>query len=155
MVTRNIGIEVAAPKKACTDAKCPFHGNLPVRGQILHGRVVSAKMDKAVVVERERLRYVPKFERYEKRTTRVSAHSPPCIGARLGDDVTIMECRPLSKTIHFCVIEARKGRLIITGEDYTVETAGAASTPEPEPSPEGKKPAAKRASGPKNGGKSE
>src|SRR5256885_1034127 len=32
---RDIGIDVPMPAKACTDVKCPFHGRLPVRGQIL------------------------------------------------------------------------------------------------------------------------
>jgi small subunit ribosomal protein S17 len=47
-----------------------------------------------------------KYERYEKRTRRYSAHLPSCIGGvAAGDRVRIMECRPLSKTIKFCVIE--------------------------------------------------
>ena len=47
-----------------------------------------------------------KFERYEKRTRRYSAHLPSCIGElNPGDNVRIMECRPLSKTVKFCVIE--------------------------------------------------
>jgi len=47
-----------------------------------------------------------KYERYEKRTRKYSAHLPSCIGdVSEGDRVRIMECRPLSKTIKFCVIE--------------------------------------------------
>ncbi len=99
-----IGIEVEEPKERCNDPNCPFHGHLKVRGVILRGKVVSTAMQKTVVVERERLHYVPKYERYEKRTSRYKAHLPPCIKVKKGDEVIIMECRPLSKTKHFVVV---------------------------------------------------
>lgn len=104
----NIGMDVRAPDKVCDDPKCPFHGKLPVRGQVIEGRVVSDKMKNTAIVEKEGFRYVPKYERYEKRTSRYPAHNPPCINARIGDRVKIMECRKLSKTVAFTVIEKRE-----------------------------------------------
>ena len=63
-------------------------------------------MTDSIVVERETSRYMKKYERYEKRTRRYAAHLPTCIGGvSRGDRVRIMECRPLSKTVKFCVIE--------------------------------------------------
>jgi len=103
----DIGIDVKPPVKACTDQHCPFHGRLPVRGQIFEGIVVSAGMDKSAVIQRERMVYVPKYERFLKRTSRMSVHSPPCIEAAAGDQVTVMECRPLSKTISFTIVSKR------------------------------------------------
>ena len=50
---------------------------------------------------------MPKFERYEKKSSRIKAHNPKDMGATEGDLVTIAECRPLSKTKHFIVIEVR------------------------------------------------
>ena len=79
---RNIGIDVKLPENTCDDNNCPFHGGLSVRGQILEGDVVSDKMQKTVVLEKQRLRYVPKYERYEKKTSRYSAHNPPCVDAK-------------------------------------------------------------------------
>lgn len=117
---RNIGIEVTPPTKACSDPHCPFHGTLSVRGITIDGRVASTKMERSVVVEREFLFYVPKYERYEKRTRRITAHHPPCIPLNAGDEVTVMECRPISKTKSFVVVEARKGALRVAGEDYTL-----------------------------------
>ncbi len=93
------------PKKTCEDRNCPFHGELPVRGRILEGVVVSAKMDKTVVVERNYLQYVSKFMKYERRRSRIPSHNAPCIDAQEGDRVTIAECRPLSKTVSFVVVE--------------------------------------------------
>lgn len=105
--TRDIGIDVAPPKATCDDKHCPFHGTLSVRGQILSGVVVSTKMGKTVVIEREYMKTITKYERFEKRTRRLRAHSPPCLGLAVGDSVTLMECRPLSKTVSFVVIEKR------------------------------------------------
>jgi len=103
--TRDIGYDVKPPEKVCDDPNCPFHGTLPVRGKIIEGIVVSDKMEKTVIVERNYLHYVPKYERYERRHSRIPAHNPECIGATKGDKVRIAECRPLSKTKHFVVIE--------------------------------------------------
>ena len=51
---------------------------------------------------------VPKYERYEKRTSRYLAHSPPCFQVKIGDELSIMECRPLSKRVSYVVIENKK-----------------------------------------------
>jgi len=93
------------PKKSCEDKNCPFHGELAIRGRILEGDVVSAKMEKTVVVRRDYLYYVPKYRRYERRHGHVSAHNPPCLEVKDGDRVKIAECRPLSKTVSFVVVE--------------------------------------------------
>ena len=105
---RNIGIPVTPPPRECDDKDCPFHGRLPVRGIILTGRVYKKRMSKTIVVERNYLIYVKKYKRYERRRSRISAHLPPCIDAEVGDKVKIAECRPLSKTVSFVVIEVEK-----------------------------------------------
>ena len=103
--SRNIGIALEAPKQSCNDLNCPFHGKLSVRGRQLTGTVVSAKMRKTAVIEFGRLHFWKKYERYEKRRTKLKVHNPECIGAKDGDIVNIMECRPLSKTKHFVIIQ--------------------------------------------------
>jgi small subunit ribosomal protein S17 len=102
---RDIGLDVEKPKGACKDSHCPFHGQLSIRGTVLSGTVVSTKMQTTVAVEREYMRYLPKFERYEKRTSKYLAHAPPCLQTKIGDKVRIMECRPLSKRVSYVVIE--------------------------------------------------
>jgi len=101
----NIGIEVKQPEKKCADEHCPFHGSLSVHGRIFTGNIVSDKMSKSVSVVWERTVYVPKYERYEKKKSKVKAHSPECLGVKAGDNVKIMQCRPISKTKHFVVVE--------------------------------------------------
>jgi small subunit ribosomal protein S17 len=98
-------LSLKKPKKTCADPKCPFHGNLPIRGRVLEGLVISAKMDKTAIIRRDYLHYVPKFKRYERRHSHIPAHNPPCLNAREGDKVKIAECRPISKTVSFAVIE--------------------------------------------------
>ncbi|HUT27206.1 MAG TPA: 30S ribosomal protein S17 [Methanomassiliicoccales archaeon] len=104
---RDIGIDVKAPSATCEDQYCPFHGKLPVRGQIIDGEVVSVKMNGSAVVERNYLKYDKKYERFEKRTKRYTVHNPPCLEIGSGDKVRIMECRPLSKTVSFVIVEKR------------------------------------------------
>ena len=105
---RDTGIDVVPPTSECNDPNCPFHGSLSVRGQTIDGVVATVKMNKTVVVERNYMRYVQKYERYEKRSSRYSAHAPACLGLKVGDRVRIAECRPISKTVSFVVIEKKE-----------------------------------------------
>jgi len=102
---RNIGLNVKAPVEDCTDKDCPFHGSLSVRGQVITGVISSTKMQKTVQVKREYMHYFPKYERYEKRTSAYAAHCPPCIKPKVGDKVRMAECRPISKTVSFVIVE--------------------------------------------------
>ncbi|WXG45468.1 MAG: 30S ribosomal protein S17 [Candidatus Atabeyarchaeum deiterrae] len=103
----NIGLDVTPPKAKCDDELCPFHGTLSVRGRVFEGTVVSEKMANTVVIRREYLHYVKKYMRYERRGKHLHAHNPSCIAAEEGDLVKIAECRPLSKTVSFVVIEKK------------------------------------------------
>jgi small subunit ribosomal protein S17 len=103
-MSRFIGVDVTDPETICDDINCPFHGTLRVRGRIIEGTVTSHRMQKTVVIRKNFLFFVKKYKRYERRHTSLAAHNPPCIDAREGNKVTIMECRPLSKTVSYVVI---------------------------------------------------
>jgi small subunit ribosomal protein S17 len=77
--------------------------SLKTRGRTFKGNVVSAKAQKTVTVSWNRRVYIPKYERYQIKRSKVKAHNPPEIGAKEGDEVIIKECRPLSKTKKFVV----------------------------------------------------
>lgn len=102
---KDMGFNVKPPSSACTDSKCPFHGDLKVRGRTFTGIVFRSRAQKTAIVVWQRRHYIPKYERYEKRRTKLHVHNPPCINAEEGDIVRIMECRPLSKTKHFVIVE--------------------------------------------------
>ena len=63
---------------------------------MLDGTVVSDKMDKTVVVRVERLVRDPYYEKYVRRYSRFMAHDETN-ACRVGDNVRIIEHRPLSK----------------------------------------------------------
>ena len=109
MPNRDIGIDVKAPKRepAPGDQLNPFNGSLPVRGSVIVGTVVSAKMQHTAIVEKQLQTIVPKYERIEKRTRRYPAHVPSNIDVAEGDEVVIAECRPISKTVTFVIVENR------------------------------------------------
>jgi len=104
-VNKRIGIQVGSPKKGCDDKGCPFHASLPVRKKTLEGRVVSAKMHNTVVIQKDYAHYVQRYLRWERRRSKIPAHNPPCLSAKVGDVVRVAECRPLSKTVSFVVVE--------------------------------------------------
>ncbi len=108
MVTRNIGIKVVPPTKECEDPNCPFHGKLPVRGRIIEGVVASKKMKGTITIRRDYMSYIKKYRRYARSHSMTAAHAPPCIPVEIGDPVRIAECRPISKTVSFVLIECLK-----------------------------------------------
>jgi len=61
------------------------------------GRVVSDKMDKTITVLVERRVAHPIYGKYVKRTTKLHAHDASN-ESKMGDTVSIEECRPLSKS---------------------------------------------------------
>ena len=101
---KDIGIGANAPEKSCQDLNCPWHGKLSIRGKALEGKVVSSKTSTTAIIERGYPKFVPKYQGYERRKSRITAHNPPCIHARDGETVLIAECRPLSKTKSFVVV---------------------------------------------------
>lgn len=81
------------------------------RGRIFQGYATKIFPGRAVV-EFERTLYVKKYERFTKSKTRLHARIPEGMTLSVGDYVTVRECRPLSKIIHFVVIEiVRKARV--------------------------------------------
>ena len=102
---KDTGLEAAEPKDVCDSIKCPWHGQLKVRGRIFVGKVISTKPARTAIIKWDYYNYIPKYERYERRNTSVAAHNPACVNVSVGDKVRISECRPLSKTKKFVVIE--------------------------------------------------
>lgn len=105
---KNVGLGFKTPKEAIEgtyiDNKCPFTGNVSIRGRILTGTVKSTKMQRTIIVRRNYLHYIKKYQRYEKRHKNVPAHISPCFRCKEGDTVIIGQCRPLSKTVRFNVL---------------------------------------------------
>jgi small subunit ribosomal protein S17 len=102
---KDIGLDSKMPKEKCESSRCPWHGNLKIRGRVFKGRVVSTGPINTAVIVWDYYKYISKYERYERRKTKISAHNPSCVSAHVGDTVKIGECRPLSKSKSFVVFE--------------------------------------------------
>lgn len=72
--------------------------------RILQGQVISDKGDKSIVVLVERRFTHPVLKKTIRKTKRYHAHDPEN-RFKVGDAVRIEECRPLSKTKSWQVIE--------------------------------------------------
>ncbi|KAK2997981.1 hypothetical protein RJ639_024850 [Escallonia herrerae] len=117
---KSIGLGFKIPREAIEgtyiDKKCPFTGNVSIRGRVLSGTCHSAKMIRTIIVRRNYLHYVKKYQRlvlstfscsggYEKRHSNIAAHVSPCFRVKEGDHITVGQCRPLSKTVRFNVLK--------------------------------------------------
>ena len=112
---KDVGLGFKTPKEAIEgtyiDKKCPFTGDVAIRGRILRGMVISTKMRNTIVIRRDYLHYIKKYNRYEKRHKNIAAHCSPCFRIKEGDIVTIGECRPLSKTVSFNVLKVKPNKI--------------------------------------------
>ena len=97
-----------AKTESCNDVNCFVHGTLSVRGATRSGTVVSDKGKRTVIVERPEIKYISKYKRYARSRSRIPAHCPDCLGAKVGDEVKIAECRKISKTKAWTVVEIIK-----------------------------------------------
>ena len=70
----------------------------------LKGKVVSDKMEKTVVVRVEGNRYHPKYKKRYSYTKKYKAHDEKK-KCKVGDDVLIEECRPISKEKRWRIVE--------------------------------------------------
>merc|ERR1711981_1360944 len=109
----NPGLGFKVPREAregnYIDKKCPFVGKVSIRGRILTGVITKMKMNKTVVIRRDYLHYVKKYNRFEKRHKNMSVHMSPCFrDVQVGDVATVGECRPLSKTVKFNTLKVTR-----------------------------------------------
>jgi len=110
---RNVGLGFKTPREAqmgtYIDKKCPFTGDVSIRGRILSGVVIKMKMQRTIVIRRDYLHFVRKYNRFEKRHRNMSVHISPCFrDVNIGDVAIVGECRPLSKTVRFNVLKITK-----------------------------------------------
>jgi small subunit ribosomal protein S11e len=113
---KKVGLGFNTPADAVqghyVDKKCPFTGNVAIRGRILKGMCISTKMNRTIVIRRDYLHYIKKYSRYEKRHTNVPAHCSPAFKRiHEGDIITIGQCRPLSKTVRFNVLKVQANQI--------------------------------------------
>ncbi|MFA6214008.1 MAG: 30S ribosomal protein S17 [Candidatus Micrarchaeia archaeon] len=125
-------------------------GGLSTRGHIRVGTVVSDRSRKTVVIESDTLDYFPKYRRSARSKSRLHAHNPDSVGAKLGDLVEAAECRKISKTKAWmvtriitkakgAVLQAKGGRALdVEAERLKKAEVKRAELPPPTPAKEEK-----------------
>lgn len=89
------------------------------------GTVVKDKMEKAVVIETERLQKHPKYHKYLRTKKRYKAHDEEN-RCKVGDKVMIVESRPISKEKRWVVKEIiRQEEPILIQEEVETNDTGA------------------------------
>ena len=108
-MTRNIGLQVKEPKKqpAENEIKNPFNGSLTIRGKLFEGIVINAKAKGTIVIQKESPIYFKKFKRFGRSKNKIHAHVPSNLNVQVGDYVVAAECRPISKSVSFVVVEVK------------------------------------------------
>jgi len=73
-------------------------------------------MHRTLIIRREYLHFIPKYSRYEKRHKNLAAHVSPAFRVLDGQQVTVGQCRPLSKTVGDLRTKDVKG-LVLTNRE--------------------------------------
>ena len=71
--------------------------------RVMDGTVVSDKMDKTIVVRVERRGMHPLYKKFISRAKKYAVHDENNT-CKIGDQVRIRECRPLSKRKHWEIV---------------------------------------------------
>ena len=108
-MTRNIGLPVKETKETGieNEKNNPFNGSLSIRGKLFEGVVINAKSKNTIVIQKESPIYFKKFKRFGRSKNQIHAHVPSNINVQEGDFVIAAECRPISKSVSFVVVEVR------------------------------------------------
>ncbi len=107
---KSVGITgFAVPTRTCSEEKCPFHGSLRVRGYVLSSTLVQMRSRSTVVVENQYTFFNKKYQRHERRRSRIHAHLPQCVDVAEGDVVVVGETRHIAKSVSFVVLGRRVG----------------------------------------------
>ena len=108
-MTKNIGLPIKEPKKKAVENENnnPFNGSLAIRGKLFEGIVINAKAKGTAVIQKESPVYFTKFKRFGRSKNKIHAHVPSNLTVQVGDYVVAAECRPISKSVSFVVVEVK------------------------------------------------
>ncbi|XP_027401196.1 40S ribosomal protein S11-like [Bos indicus x Bos taurus] len=109
---KNISLGFKTPKEAIEgnyiDKKCRFTGNGSIQGQILSSDQNEDGEGHSLICP-DYLRYIRKYNRFERGHRNMSVHLSPCFrDIQIGDIFTVGTCWPRSKTVPFHVRKVTK-----------------------------------------------
>ena len=80
---------------------------MSIRGKLFEGIVINTKAKNTIVIQKESPIYFKKFKRFGRSKNKIHAHVPSNINVEEGNYVIAAECRPISKSVSFVVVEVR------------------------------------------------
>ena len=112
-----------APGNVCQDKKCPFHGEINVKKELLKGTVIKKDVNHSATISWFSPNFLPKYERFESRKSKLRVHNPACLDVPVGTAVVVAKTHPLSKTKHHIILGiVGKGKKEMVAEE-TAQTA--------------------------------
>ncbi len=93
-----------APGNVCQDKKCPFHGEINVKKELLKGTVIKKDVNHSATISWFSPNFLPKYERFESRKSKLRVHNPACLDVPVGTAVVVAKTHPLSKTKHHIIL---------------------------------------------------
>ena len=94
-----VAVSPAPPRRHCAA------GNVNIRGKMLTGVIKTTKMKNTVIIRKDFLHYIKKYNRFEKRHKNTPVHVSPAFRVKPGDEILAGQCRPLSKTVRFNMLK--------------------------------------------------
>lgn len=73
------------------------------KARVMQGAVVSNGMQDSIVVKIERFVKHPKYKKFIRKSTKVMAHDADNV-CKVGDTVSIQECKPISKNKSWALV---------------------------------------------------
>ena len=106
---KNVGLGIKTPRTAIegtyVDKKCPWTGSVNIRGKLMTGVIKTTKMKNTVIIRKDYLHYIKKYNRFEKRHKNTPVHVSPAFRVKQGDEILAGQCRPISKTVRFNMLK--------------------------------------------------
>ena len=97
----------ARPRTSCARPRYALGctGNVNIRGKLITGTIKTTKMKNTVIIRKDYLHYIKKYNRFEKRHKNTAVHVSPAFRVKAGDEIMAGQCRPLSKTVRFNMLK--------------------------------------------------
>ena len=68
-------------------------GNVNIRGKLITGVIKTTKMKNTLIIRKDYLHYIKKYNRFEKRHKNTPVHVSPCFRVKAGDEILAGQCR--------------------------------------------------------------
>ena len=67
--------------------------------------IKTTKMKNTIIIRKDYLHYIKKYNRFEKRHKNTAVHVSPAFRVKVGDEIMAGQGRPLSKTVRFNMLK--------------------------------------------------